>query len=98
MTTKSSIYLLGPLYGVYERIEPLDFFNVEEEPLLERPKAIVLAILGSVILFVGVLVQTRISTMLTRRFWCHQQFTSSFFILSILRSFSVFTVSVFGTC
>ena len=67
MSKQGSVYLLGPFNGIYDRIEPLDFFNVEEEPLLERHRAIILAILGSVILIVGVLVQTRISTMLTRR-------------------------------
>jgi hypothetical protein len=56
--------ILDPLFNVSKNT--IQFIKVEDKPLLEEPEAIILAVLGLVILMVGVIVQTRIWTKLSQ--------------------------------
>ena len=67
MSSQNFLYNLGPLNNLNHTYDSLNFFNVEDKPLFEKHQAIILAIVASLILIIGVLVQARISTMLKRR-------------------------------
>ena len=53
--------------GTRLKLETLIFLVVEEEPLLDRVRASILATLAAIILIIGVFVQARIQIILTNQ-------------------------------